>query len=211
MLEQVSLFAKLPLAQLTELESLAVKATIPKNTVVFSEGDRGDTLYIILRGRANAIRNDNSGRQLVINRFGPCDYFGEMGFLDGAPRCATVVTKTRCDVLAIPHSHFVPFSEEHPAILWDLITALLDKLRKTTQQLQALAFSDVYSRLTLFLNENRGKNGMLDERFTQQELADIVGASRETVCRIVNELNESGYLDKKGSRIVIRKKIPYKF
>lgn len=211
MLERVSLLSKLPPEQIVELESLAIRKTIPKNAVVFSEGDCTNCLYVILEGSAYAIRNDNSGRQLIVNRFGPNECFGEMGFLDGAPRCATVVTKVLCEVLIIPRTVFVQFSEKYPTILWSVVGALLEKLRKATQQLEALAFTDVYTRLTAFLNENRGEDGILDERFTQQELADIVGASRETVCRIFNELTEKGLLCKKGNRIVIQKELPDKF
>lgn len=210
MLERVSLFSKLPHAQIVELESLAARNVIPKNAVVFSEGDSSDSLYIILQGSAYAVRNDDSGRQLIVNRFGPYECFGEMGFLDGAPRCATVVTKAPCEVLIISRSVFVQFTEKYPSILWSVAGALLEKLRKATQQLQSLAFTDVYTRLTSFLNENRGEDGILDERFTQQELADIVGASRETVCRIVSELTENGFLRRQGNRIVVEKELPEK-
>ena len=211
MLERVALFSNLNQQQIEELEAIAQPRNIPRNTVVISEGEQSDALYILLSGRAYAVRNDESGRQFVINRFGPNDYFGEMSFFDGQSRCATVVTKEPCRILVIPRQAFLDFTEKDPQILINVTQVLLEKLRKATQQIEELALRDVFSRLARFLSENMGPNGVLRERFTHQELADIVGSTRETICRILNELTEDGYLGRKGSRITVKKKLPYKF
>jgi CRP/FNR family cyclic AMP-dependent transcriptional regulator len=209
-LNHVSLFAGLKEVQITELEAICATKTVPRNSVVITEGDVSDNLYIVVSGKAYAVRIDESGRQFVINRFGPYDYFGEMSFFDGNARCATVITKDTCRLMMVPRRAFLQLAAKHPEILWNVNKALLQKLRVATQQIEALAFMDVYSRLARFLSEHQDEHHLIKEKFTQQELADIVGSSRETVNRIFNELTAGGYLSKVGRRIKIEKELPYK-
>lgn len=211
MIENVPLFSNLSPQAISELESITRRRSFPKGTVVINEGDVSDSLYIITSGKAVALRSDESGRQLVVNRFGPQDYFGEMSFFDRSERCATVMTKERCEVLMIARSDFLGFAQKNSDILWNVINALLAKLRKATEQIEALAFLDVYGRLARTLIEYQDENGVLREKLTQQELADMVGSSRETVSRILNELTSGGYIRKEKGRIVIQNKLPYKF
>ncbi len=211
MIEQVPLFSNLSPQAISELEAIVRRRSFPKGTVVINEGDVSDSLYILASGRAVALRSDESGRQLVVNRFGPWDYFGEMSFFDRSERCATVMTKERCEVMMIARSDFLGFADKHSDILWNVINALLVKLRKATEQIESLAFLDVYGRLTRILIENQDDNGIIQEKLTQQELADMVGSSRETVSRILNELTAGGYIGKDKGRIVIQNKLPYKF
>ena len=211
MIEKVSIFSSLSGSAIKELEAIARRHTFLKNSVVISEGDESDSLYVLLSGRAVALRTDESGRQFVVNRFGPYDYFGEMSFFDRNARCATVMTKERCEAMIIGRSDFLRFVEQHTEILWNVINALLAKLRKATEQIESLAFLDVYGRLARILIENQDEDGVINEKFTQQELADMVGSSRETVSRIFNELVSGGYVRKVKGRMVILKKLPYKF
>ena len=211
MLKRVSLFSSLNDRQIAELEAICATQTLPRNAIVINEGDRTDNLYILISGKAYAMRIDESGRQFIINRFGPFDYFGEMSFFDGNARCATVMTKERCRFMTLPRQAFLKLAAKYPEILWNVNKALLDKLRIATEQIDALAFRDVYSRLARFLSEHQDENHLITETFTQQELADIVGATRETVNRIFNELAAGGYLSKEGRRIRLNKKLPYKF
>lgn len=211
MIEKVQLFSSLHPKAIIELEAIARRHVFPRNSLVINEGDVSDSLYVLVSGKAVAMRSDESGRLLVINRFGPWDYFGEMSFFDRSARCATVMTKERCEVLVIPRGEFLGFVKRHQEILWNMINALLAKVRRATEQIENLAFLDVYGRLARFLVENQNADGVIPEKFTQQELADVVGASRETVSRIFHELVQGGYLKKTRGRITILKKLPYKF
>jgi CRP/FNR family transcriptional regulator, cyclic AMP receptor protein len=211
MLEQVTLFSGLNTDAVAQLEAIARRRSFASNSVVINEGDDSDSLYVLLSGKAVALRGDDSGRQLVVNRFGPFDYFGEMSFFDRGARCATVMTKERCEVMIIARNDFLGFVARHGDILWKVINALLAKLRKATEQIEALAFLDVYGRLARILIENQDAQGVIREKFTQQELADMVGSSRETVSRIFNELVDSGFIRKEKGRILLLKKLPYKF
>lgn len=211
MLEQVPLFYNLDKDEIVELEAIARRRTVYRNSVVINEGDDSDCLYILASGRAVAFRSDESGRQLIVNRFGPWDYFGEMSFFDGNSRCATVMTKEECLLITIQRKDFLSFAAQHPTVCWHVINALLGKLRHATQQIEELAFLDVYGRFSRFLDENQDKNGEIRERLTHQELADTLGTTRETVCRITNELIDGGYISRSKDRIVIHKKLPYRF
>jgi CRP/FNR family transcriptional regulator, cyclic AMP receptor protein len=111
----------------------------------------------------------------------------------------------------LPRNAFFEFAARHPQIYQNLIKALLEKLRKATQQIEELAFLDVYGRLARFLIENQNAEGVIEEKLTQQELADMVGSSRETVNRIFNELFGGGFIVKEKGRIVVNKKLPYSF
>jgi CRP/FNR family cyclic AMP-dependent transcriptional regulator len=211
MLEKVSLFSNLKPSEIADLESIGHERSVPKNSLVINEGDDTDCLYIVLKGKAHALRSDESGRQFIINRFGPYDYFGEMSFFDRNARCATVITKVKSVLMILPRHPFFEFATKHPEIYQNVISALLDKLRKATQQIEELAFLDVYGRLSRFLIENQNDDGVIEEKLTQQDLADMVGSSRETVCRIFNELVVGGYLSKDKGRMKIQKKLPYEF
>lgn len=211
MLERVPLFSSLDQAEVAKLETIGQERTVTKNTMVISEGDDTDCLYIVLKGKAHAMRSDASGRQLIINSFGPYDYFGEMSFFDRNVRCATVITKKKSTLFVLPRKGFSDFAAHHPQIYENVIRALLEKLRRATRQIEELAFLDVYGRLARVLIENQNAEGVIEERMTQQELADRVGSSRETVNRIFNELSSGGYLTKSGRRIKLLKKLPYRF
>ena len=211
MIERVSLFSDLNRIEIKELESHCLERTVPRNSMVINEGDDTDCLFIVMKGRAKALRSDKSGRQFVVNRFGPYDYFGEMSLFDHEARCATVVTKEKCIFKILPRKAFFEFAATHPGIYRNMIKTLLERLRKATDQIGELAFLDVYGRLSRFLIENRNADGVIEEKLTHQELADIVGSSRETVCRIYNELVDGGYISKNKGRMKINKKLPYTF
>jgi CRP/FNR family transcriptional regulator, cyclic AMP receptor protein len=211
MLERVSLFANLDDREIRDLEAIGQERTMAKNSIVINEGDETDSLYIVLKGKAHALRSDESGRQFIVNRFGPYDCFGEMSFFDRNTRCATVITREKCTLMVLPRKAFFEFAARHPQIYQNLIKALLKKLRKATRQIEELAFLDVYGRLARFLIENQNADGIIEEKLTQQELADMVGSSRETVNRIFNELVGGGFIEKEKGRIVVKKKLPYSF
>ena len=211
MLERVPMFSKIGRRSCEALEAIGQRRHYRKNTVIISEGDETDSLYVLLSGRADALRSDDSGRQLVISRFQPFDCFGEMSFLDGDPRSATIVTNTSCEVMVIPRSRFLALVPDRPEMAWSIMLYLLKKLRQATQQIDDLAFLDVYGRLAHFLIENQDENGVISEKLTHRNIADIIGTSRETISRILSELKEGNFISKQKGRIVIEKKLPYQF
>jgi CRP/FNR family cyclic AMP-dependent transcriptional regulator len=210
MLESSPIFCNLNANEIAKLEAISHKRKVPKNSVVINEGDEGGCLYILASGRAVALRSDESGHQLVVNRFGPWDCFGEMSIFNGNSRCATVMTKEACTLITIQRKDFLSFAAEHPVVCWNVINALLAKLRRATRQIEDLAFTDAYGRLANFLVENQDPSGRVKESLTHQELADIIGSTRETICRISNELIAGGYISRHKDEIVILQDLPYR-
>lgn len=211
MLERVPMFANIGQKSREALESIGQRRQYRKNSVMINEGDETDNLYVLLSGKANAVRSDNTGRQLVVNRFEPYDCFGEMSFLDGNPRSATIITTATCEVMVITRRQFFNLVSDKPAIAWGIISFLLAKIRHATQQVTDLAFLDVYGRLAQFLTENQNESGIIEEKLTHQEIADIIGASRETVTRIISQLKEGDFITRQSGQFVLQKKLPYKF
>lgn len=214
MLKKVSLFSSMDDETLNYLQSVAVKKSFAKNAILFSKGDQSDALYILCSGKAKAVISDENGREIVIAAFGAGEYFGEISFLDGQERSATVVTKEPVEVLIIYRNDFKNFLLTSPDLVLGLLKELLKKLRKATDQVETLAFMDVYRRIaSLFegLTKRQNKQWVIEDKLTHQEVANMVGASREMVSKILKQLQMGGYISIKKKQITIHKKLPPSF
>jgi CRP/FNR family cyclic AMP-dependent transcriptional regulator len=155
---------------------------------------------------------DETGRKIILNIFNKGDYFGEMSFIDGAPRCAAVETIHKCRLLILPGEKFNTAILTHPTLCFNLMKELLQKLRNATNQIESLVFQDVYQRMARFLTDNsheQGKDRVVEGHYTQQRLADLLGASREMIGRVYNELKNGNYIAVKKRQIIIKKELPY--
>jgi CRP/FNR family cyclic AMP-dependent transcriptional regulator len=211
-LRNVPLFSCLNDKEVCMLADISVEKTYPKNSILISDGDTTDSLYIICKGKANAVSIDAVGKQIILNTFGPGDYFGEMSFIDGEPRCANIETKKKTWVMIIPRKQFGHILSLNPEISLKLMEGLLQKLRKATRQIEQLVFTDVYGRVVRLLMEiskPEGEKRIIEERPTHQEIADMVGASREMVSRILKELSLGDYIIIERKTVTINKKFPY--
>ncbi len=208
MYNQIPFFSDLNQEEIRLLESVSRSKTFPKNTVVITEGDRTDTLYIVLEGKAQAIAMDSEGKQMILNTFGPNDYFGEMSFIDNEPRCATVMTREKTELVLMDGSAFRNILMKHPEIMMKIMKGLLVKIRTATKQIEDLAFKDSYGRIARVLAEMADEKDEIHEKFTQQEIAERLAVSRETVNRIMSQLFEEGYLIQRKNFIRIAKSLP---
>ena len=209
-LKAVSLFAGLADGELAALADAAIVRTFLKNTILVTEGERSDSLYVILSGRVKVYVSDEHGRDLVLNTQGAGQYFGELA-LDEGPRSASVVTLEPCRMAVIPNDLLREFLARHPAAGLQLIRVLIGRIRHMTENIKSLALLDVYGRVAkLLLELARETDGKLviEERFTQQDIADRVGASREMVSRIFKDLTTGGYIATDGGKIVIQRRPP---
>jgi CRP/FNR family cyclic AMP-dependent transcriptional regulator len=213
-LRDIPLFSCLGEEEISYLESVAHRRTYPKNAVLISEGDEGDQLYVIRRGKIKVVVTDDAGRELVINHLGPGDYFGEMALIDGESRSATIVTTEPTQVLALRRDDFQKLLTLHPALMLDLLKVMARKVRIATSKLESLAFDDVYARivkLLMSLASPVGNQWVVEERLTHQEIANRICASREMVSRILKALADGGYLSTEKKRITVRKRLPAVF
>lgn len=197
----------------TELRALSGQGAIKsfqRHTIIVSEGDETDSLYVILSGRVKVFVADESGKEVVLGTQGPGEYFGEM-VLDGGPRSASTMTLEPSRFLIIPKHKVRDFLRSQPDFCIRLIEKLIHRSRTLTASVKNLALMDVYGRVARLLLElaeaDRGKL-VIREKLTQQDIASRVGASREMVSKILKDLATGGYLSISQKRITIHKAPP---
>lgn len=210
-LRKVALFEGLEDEDLAALEAVIVVRGYPKNAVVVSEGDRSDTLFLILSGRVKIFVSDlDVQRELVLNTQGSGEYFGEM-ILDDGPRSASAMTLEPCRLGVLTRERFRDVLARHPEVAVAVIRNLIRRCRALTENAKDLALLDVYGRLSkLLLSLAREEAGRLvvGGNLTKQAIGERIGASREMVSRIFKDLTAGGYLRMEGKTIVIRRRPP---
>ena len=185
--------------------------SLARNTVFIQEGEKGESLYVILSGRVKVFVADADGREMVLDFHGPGDYVGEMS-LDGRPRSASVmaVEPTVCSVLTRDALRAAIVAT--PDLAMNLICTLIERARIATENVRNLALMDVYGRVARLLlslaAEQPDGRLVVAEKLTQQEIADRVGASRDMVSRIFKDLTIGGYVTVADRRITINRKPP---
>ena len=196
--------------ELGAMTAHAVARSFPRNAIIVSEGDRTDSLYIIVEGRVKAFVADADGKEVVLSTQGAGEYFGEM-VLDEGPRSASIMTLEPCRFLIVPKADFRDFLARNPAFATRVIEKLIHRVRALTENVKSLALMDVYgriARLLLELAHERAGKLVITERLTQKDIASRVGASREMVSLILKDLTAGGYLRNEGHTIVIEKTPP---
>ena len=197
-------------AELRALASRAATKSFPKNTVIVSEGDETDSLYVIVSGRVKVYVSDEAGKEIVLTTQGVGEYFGEM-VLDEGPRSASVMTLEPSQFAIVPKSEFKSFMLDNPQFAIHLIEKLIGRVRVLTENVKSLALMDVYGRVARVLldlaHESDGKL-VIEEKLTQQDIADRVGASREMISKILKDLADGGYISVAQKRITIHRTPP---
>jgi CRP/FNR family transcriptional regulator, cyclic AMP receptor protein len=195
------------------LKSLADHGSVkayPKNAVIVNEGDRSDSLFVILSGKVKIYLADEDGKEVLLNTQGPGEYFGEI-ILDEGPRSASVMTLEPSKFSIVSRAQFQEFLATHPEAALELIRSLIQRVRALTKTVGNLALLDVYGRVARMLlelaSEQDGKL-VIAEPLTQQDMASRVGCSREMISRILKDLRAGGYVKMDGDRMVIAKKPP---
>lgn len=209
MLDKVSLFSDLPPECIARLEQGAVHRKYPKNTVLFLEGDDSGQLFIIESGVVCVHTDDSEGRQLVLNYMGAGEYFGELSLIDNKPRSASVTTCEECHLLCISRESFRSMLIEHPQVYDILLEHLAARIRLLTGSVKDMALLDVYGRVAAMLERLGGQAEEASTlRLTHQDIANLVGASREMVSRIMKELVVGGYIEIQQKHIHLLRPLP---
>lgn len=212
LLQTIPLFSGLDAEALGEVEQLAKKQSFPKNTTIISQGDDSDSMYVIAHGRCRVIMSDDEGKEVVLDTIGDGDYFGDMALLDKPPRVASVVTVEASEVLVITQPDFSALMEARPKIMRNMLATLIQRQRGMVESVSNLALLDVYGRVARLLLSNAEETSEGEhqtERLTHQEIASMVGSSREMVSRILKDLRLGGYIDVRDKHIVLlRQKLP---
>jgi CRP/FNR family cyclic AMP-dependent transcriptional regulator len=196
------------------LRSIALRGGVRSfgaSTVLVTEEDRSDALFIVLSGRVKAYGSSLDGREVVYSVLGAGEYFGEMT-LDGGPRSASVMTLEPTTCAVVPGADVRDFLANHPDFALHLVRKLIKLARASTEHVKSLALEDVYGRIarllrTLAKDEGEGVK-LVPEKLTQQDIAERVGSSREMVSRVFKPLLEGGYIEIRAGRIALLKKLP---
>jgi CRP/FNR family cyclic AMP-dependent transcriptional regulator len=196
------------------IEQRVVKRSFPKNTIILSEGDSSDSLYLILSGKVKVFLTDENGKEAIINYQEAGEYFGELSLIDDSTRSASIMTVDKSTLAVITKQAFHQIMKENPDIAIHLLKDLVRRIRTLTEEVKSLALSDVYGRLSKTLMSmavERGGEWVIEEPFTQQELASRIGASREMVCRIFKDLVKGGYMTTGAKQTIIHKALPKRY
>jgi CRP/FNR family cyclic AMP-dependent transcriptional regulator len=206
-LKAVPLFASFPDEQLRMLTTMVTRRSAPRGTTIMAGGDATDSLYIVLSGRLKVMMSDSEGKEVILTILGPGEFFGEMGLIDDEPRSASVVTIEPCELLSISKRDFKRCLAENFEMAMEVMRGLVRRLREADRKIGSLALLDVYgrvARLLLDMAENVNGEKIVTKRLPKQDIAKMIGASREMVSRVMKDLQTGGYIEMRGSTIVLR-------
>lgn len=206
LLHNIPMFAGVPDAQLEQIGRVAGHRRVPRNTVIVRAGDFTDSLYVIISGNAKVFNCDAEGREVILTLLGPGECFGEMGLIDGSPRSADVMASEICELLIIAKDDFKQCLAENFELSLNIMKSLVQRLREADRKIESLALMDVYGRVAKLLLEFSVEEGgvrMIRRKLTKQDMAKMIGASREMVSRVMKDLETSGYIRIEEGRIVL--------
>ena len=206
-LKTVPLFASCPEEQLRMLTTVVTRKSAPRSTTIMAGGDPTDSLYIILSGRLKVMMSDSEGKEVILAILGPGEIFGAMGLIDDEPRSATVISIEPCELLSISKRDFKKCLQENFDMTMAVMRGLVKRLREADRKIGSLALLDVYgrvARLLLDMAENVDGEKVVTKRLPKQDIAKMIGASREMVSRVMKDLQTGGYIEMRGSQIVLR-------
>lgn len=205
-LRNVPLFSGLSEAELEKLSKLAGRRRVERGAFVVRAGESTDSLYILLTGRAKVTNSDEEGREIILAWLGPGEFFGEMGLIDGSPRSANVVASEACELLCLGKDAFQRCMQDNFQVAQKLMRSLVRRLREADRKIESLALLDVYgrvARLLLELSELSDGRRVVKKKISKQDMARMIGASREMVSKVMRDLELSGYIASEGDLLII--------
>jgi CRP-like cAMP-binding protein len=207
LLRMIPLFRSVGEADLQELASHLIERRFPRNTTIVEEGLAGDYMYVIREGRVKVTKLSEDGREKILEFFDSGSFFGEMALLDRSPRSASVKTLKPVRLLALSRTDFLALLRKSPDLALAVIQELSLRLRTTGDQASALSFQNVKDRtkglLVRLARDPHASGARVTPQLTHQQIADMIGTSRETVTRVVKELKQEDWLSQEGKRYVV--------
>ncbi len=209
-LRQATLFNTLDDEAASALRESMTEVRIRRGEVLFHEGDSGDKLYIVTEGKVKLGRTSSDGRENLLAILGPGQMFGELSLFDPGPRSTTVTAVTETRLMSLAHADLTQWLNGRPAVARGLLSQLAHRLRKTNDVVADLVFSDVPGRVAKALLDLADRFGRtaddgvhVHHDLTQEELAQLVGASRETVNKALADFASRGWLRLEPRSVVI--------
>jgi CRP/FNR family cyclic AMP-dependent transcriptional regulator len=210
LLRNVPLFAALPEGALQLLTRVVGRKSYPRNSNIISAGDPTDALFIVISGRLKVMMSDDEGREVILAILSQGEFFGEMGLIDDSPRSATVIAIEPCELLMISKADFKKCLQENFDICMGVMRGLVRRLREADKKIGSLALMDVYgrvARLLMEMAETIDGQRVVTKKLPKQDIAKMIGASREMVSRVMKDLQTSGYIEVKAGSIFLRESL----
>lgn len=209
-IRKAPIFAGLDESAANSLRSSMTLVKLRKGNTLFKEGDDGDHLYVVASGKVKLGTKSQDGRENLLMILGPGDMFGELSLFDSGPRTATATAITESRLLSVGQERVIPWLKEHPEVALQLLSRLATRLRRTNEVVGDLVFSDVPGRVAKALidlgvkfGEQRDEGMYVNHDLTQEELAQLVGASRETVNKALADFAQRGWIRLEARSVVV--------
>jgi CRP/FNR family cyclic AMP-dependent transcriptional regulator len=205
-LKGVPLFSLFSDAQLGQLLSCVQHRSYPRNAFILRAGEETDALYIVLSGRVKVLIPDEEGHEVILSVMGPHEFFGEMGLLDEQTRSASVEALEACEMLRLSKSGFTNILKDNFELAMLIMRSLVKRLREADRKIESLALIDVYGRVArLLIDMAKQIDGkwVVEHTPPKQEIARMIGASREMVSRVVKDLQSKGLIRAEKRRIYV--------
>ncbi|MBK6850865.1 MAG: cyclic nucleotide-binding domain-containing protein [Burkholderiales bacterium] len=198
LIRRVPLFSLMTTEQAQTVADGVVKRRYRRGEIIVEQGRKSDALFILLSGRARVVTSDSRGREVILAVFEPGDYLGEMSLIDNEPHSATVRAEVQTDVLVLGRTEFSACLPDSSSLSYSILRGLVARLRNADRQIESLALLDVYGRVArALLDMAQDEEGVriIRSKVSRQDLAKVVGASREMVSRVMKDLEERGLIE----------------
>lgn len=206
LLKNVPLFSTLAEDQLLLLSSVLQREQFSKNKLIVRAGDKTQTLYVVLSGRIKVAMGDEHGKEVVLAILRAGEYFGEMALLDGGSRSANVSALEACELLTLSKHEFHQCLENNFSMAMLVMRGLVKRLRDADKKITSLALMDVYGRVARFLLEQAefiDGQRTIAKKIAKKDIANMIGASREMVTRVMKDLEVRGMIEVLPESIIL--------
>ena len=209
LIRRVPLFSMLTESQATAVAEAVVKRRFKRGEVIVEQGKKSNALFILLNGRARVVTADSRGREVILATLQPGDHIGEMSLIDNEPHSATVRAEVQTDVLMLGRMEFARCLPENTSMAYAVMRGLVQRLRHADRKIESLALMDVYGRVARALLEFAVDSGdgemLIRDKISRQDIAKMVGASREMVSRVMKDLEERGFIQTQDNGSILVK------
>jgi CRP/FNR family transcriptional regulator, cyclic AMP receptor protein len=206
LIRRVPLFSLLTNEQASAIADSVVKRRFRRGELIVEHGKKTNSLFILLTGRARVLSSDERGREVILAVLQPGNYVGEMSLIDNEPHSATVRAELQTDMLILGRAEFARCLPENSSLSYAIMRGLVQRLRSADRQIESLALLDVYGRVArslLDMAEDDGPVKIIRSKVSRQDLAKVVGASREMVSRVMKDLEDRGMVQTQENGSVI--------
>ena len=208
LIRRVPLFSLLTNEQAAAIADSVVKRRFRRGEIIVEHGKKSNALFILLTGRARVLTSDSRGREVILAVLHPGNYVGEMSLIDNEPHSATVRAEIQTDMLVLGRMEFSKCLPDTSELAYGILRGLVSRLRAADRQIESLALLDVYGRVArTLLDMAEDVNGvqLIRNKVSRQDMAKVVGASREMVSRVMKDLEERGVIETQENGSVIIK------